>query len=111
MFTTHPVQPCYCPRVRPSTDTDMEIIHAWLQQQDREEIHGSFLCNWSLTKKQHERGELLVYIDEQANEPVAYQWGGLVRPGILEVRDDMRERGIGRALVAHRLATAAAAGV
>jgi hypothetical protein len=37
---------------------------------------------------------------------VAYQWGGLVVPGILEVRNDMRGRGIGQVLVEHCLALA-----
>ena len=104
------VQPCLCPQVRPSTDADMGVIHAWLQQQERDEVHGTFLCNWSSTERHHAANDLLVYVDEQSGEPVAYQWGGLLRPGILEVRNDMRGRGIGKALVAHRLAQAAAAG-
>lgn len=43
-------------------------------------------------------------------QPVAYQWGGLLRPDILEVRNDMRGRGIGKELVEHCLALAADAG-
>jgi len=104
------VQPCLCAHARLATDADLGVIRAWLQQQDLDEVHGTFLCNWRLTEKQHAAGALLVYVDEQLDEPVAYQWGGLLEPGILEVRNDMRGRGIGKALVAHRLAQAAAAG-
>jgi GNAT superfamily N-acetyltransferase len=84
----------------------MRAIHEWLQRQERDGVHGTFLCNWNLTRKQHEQGELLVYVDELSIDPVAYQWGGLVQPGILEVRADMRREGIGRKMVAHRLAEA-----
>ena len=73
-------------------------------------MHDTFLCNWSLTLRLHKEGRLLVYIDEETGKPVAYQWGGLLQSGILEVRHDMRGRGIGKALVAHRLAEAIEAG-
>lgn len=73
-------------------------------------MHGTFLCNWHLTARLHEEGKLLVYINEASGEPVAYQWGGLLESGILEVRDDLRGCGIGRALVEHRLFEAAEAG-
>lgn len=97
-------QPCRNPHVRPSTDADMALIYAWLLEQDRNDIHGTFFCNWRLTAKCHEERRLLVYIDPKTQEPVAYQWGSLVRPGILEVRNDWRGRGIGRELVEHCLA-------
>lgn len=103
-------QPSYSPRIRTSTDADIEFIHAWLQQQHQDNIPGTFMCNWNLTLKQHARGDLLVYVDQETGEPVAYQWGGLLQPGILEVRNDLRGRGIGRTLVAHRLAQAYASG-
>ena len=104
------VQPRLCPQARRSTDADMRFIKAWLEAQENDEVHGTFLCNWNLTVEAHEAGKLLVYVDEQSQEVVAYQWEALVHPGILEVRNDMRGQGIGKALVAHRLAEAAEAG-
>jgi GNAT superfamily N-acetyltransferase len=88
----------------------MKAIHAWLKDHALRKVHGTFLCNWNLTEKVHRRGELLVYIDPESAQPVAYQWGGLVSPGILEVREDMRGQGIGKVLVEHRMALAAIAG-
>jgi GNAT superfamily N-acetyltransferase len=103
-------QPRRHPSVRPSTDADVRFIHAWLEQQEISGVHGTFLCNWRLTEKAHKEGRLQVYVDPASQAPVAYQWGGLIYPGILEVRNDMRGRGIGRVLVEHCLALAADAG-
>ena len=89
--------------IRRSTDEDIKFIHAWLIEQSSREIAGSFLCNWNLTERSHFEGGLLVYIDGPSGMPVAYQWGGLIQPGILEVRYDMRGRGIGRRLVERRI--------
>lgn len=88
----------------------MAAIHKWLVTQEAQEIPGTFLCNWNLTMECHREGKLLVYIDGKTATPVAYQWGGLVRPGILEVRYDMRGRGIGKKLVVKRIAQAAKSG-
>lgn len=87
--------------IRFSTDPDVQAIHAWLVEQQQQKIAASFLCNWELTVEKHKQGKLLVYIDEATGEPVAYEWGGLRSPGILEVRHDMRGRQIGRAVVEH----------
>lgn len=84
----------------------MTAIHKWLVAQEAQEIPGTFLCNWNLTMECHHEGKLLVYIDGKTAVPVAYQWGALVRPGILEVRYDMRRQGIGKKLVAKRVAQA-----
>ncbi len=73
-------------------------------------MHGTFNCNWRLTRKSHDEGRLLVYIAPESPAPMAYQWGGLVVSGILEVRNDMRGRGIGQVLVEHCLALAKQAG-
>lgn len=92
--------------IRRSTDADLRAIHAWLVDQNTRNVPGTFLCNWRLTEACHWDGELLVYVDGESGDPVAYQWGGLVRPGILEVRHDMRGKGIGKKLVARRIAQA-----
>lgn len=99
-------QPQVSPHVRHSTDADVAAIHAWLQELEAAGIDDTFNCNWPLTEQSHEEGELLVYIEPESQASVAYQWGGLVAPGILEVRNDMRGRGIGRVLVEHCLARA-----
>lgn len=85
--------------IRKSTDADVEAIRRWLAEEKSQDIEGNFLCNWNLTLKAHSEGKLLVYIDPANGEPVAYQWGNLIWPGILQVRNDMRHRGIGRELV------------
>lgn len=90
-------------RIRKSTDGDLHAIYTWLTEQDARKIPGTFLCNWGLTEKSHQEGKLLVYIDGVSELPVAYQWGSLLQPGILEVRHDMRGKGIGRKLVEHRI--------
>jgi GNAT superfamily N-acetyltransferase len=91
-------------RIRKSTDADLRTIHTWLVAQKARNVPGTFLCNWELTKKAHKEGKLFVYIDGASEQPVAYQWGDL---GILEVRHDMRGKGIGRKLVERRIKQAA----
>ena len=90
-------------RIRQSTEEDARAIHAWLLDQDARNVSDTFLCNWEQTKKQHEEGKLLVYFERGCDQAVAYQWGGLVHPGILEVRQDMRGKGIASKLVRHRI--------
>ena len=102
-------QPRLHPNIRQSTDADLAFVMAWLEKQDADGVKGTFWCNRRLTVKKHAEGELLVYVDPQTQQSVAYQWGGLISPGILEVRDDMRGRGLGKALVEHSLALAAEA--
>jgi GNAT superfamily N-acetyltransferase len=92
--------------IRRSTDADMENIYAWLVAEEEREVAGNFLCNWELTKKNHQLKRLLIYIDGASQFPVAYQWGGLIHSGILQVREDMRGKGIGAKLVARRIAEA-----
>lgn len=77
----------------------MKEILRWLEEQDHNEVEGCFYCNKSLTIESHEEGGLLVYIDAITSLPIAYQWGGLIKPGILEVRADRRGLGIGKNLV------------
>lgn len=92
--------------IRKSTDIDLRIIHAWLLEQDKKNVLGTFLCNWDLTEQKHKDGKLIVYFDNQIKEPVAYQWGSLTNPGILEVRQEFRGRGIGNKLVQHKIVQA-----
>lgn len=103
-------QPWLHPSIRRSTDADLAAVLAWLEQQAKDGVQASFWCNRNLTARAHQNGELLVYLDERSSRPLGYQWGGLVTPGILEVRNDARGRGIGKALVEHSLALAAATG-
>ena len=45
----------------------------------------------------------MVFVESASNKAIAYQWGSLTSPGILEVRADMRGRGIGKCLVEYRI--------
>jgi GNAT superfamily N-acetyltransferase len=92
--------------IRRSTDADIVEIHKWIEDQKARDVHGTFHLNWKLTKKCHEEGKLIVYIDGSSGKPVAYQWGALLTSGILEVRDDMRGKGIGKKMVQRRIADA-----
>lgn len=105
-MTRADITPLRSPHARRSTDEDIEVIHRWLARQEADGVHGTFLCNWTITLERHKDGELLVYIDPATGEAIAYQWGNLVRSGILEVRSDRRRQGIGEAMVRHRLAEA-----
>lgn len=94
------------PNVRQATDADVEYIHSWLQTQSAGDVPGTFMCNWNLTLEVHAEGKLVVYADPATDLAVAYQWGGLLRPGIMEVRADLRGRGIGQTLTRYLLAQA-----
>jgi GNAT superfamily N-acetyltransferase len=83
---------------RLATDDDIKQVHDWLVDHHRREIHGSFLCNWNLTQREHDKGNVIVGVYE--NVPVAYMWADF---GIVEVREDYRRKGIGRNLVEYAL--------
>lgn len=85
--------------IRRSTHTDLEAIRRWLHQEEESNVDGNFLCNWSTIANAHENRELLVYVDGRTGTPVAFQLGKLIRPGILQVHNAYRGRGIGRKLV------------
>jgi len=87
--------------IRTSTDADFKAIADWLREERSQGIHGNFYCNLNSVENSHARGDLLVYVDGPTGSPVAFQLGGLIYPGILEVRHDMRGHGIGRKLVEH----------
>jgi GNAT superfamily N-acetyltransferase len=89
--------------VRSATDSDLHAIKDWLENEEAAGVEDNFLCNWEIIVKSHQRGELLVYVDKSSCIPVGFQLGRLLGPGILQVRHDMRGRGIGRKLVEHRI--------
>lgn len=92
--------------IRRSSQADLEAIRSWLAEEERQGVHGNFLCNWSWIERAHRDGELLVYIDGKTSLPLAYQLGGLVTPGILQVRNICRGSGIGRKMVERCIARA-----
>ncbi|MCU7810453.1 MAG: GNAT family N-acetyltransferase, partial [Candidatus Thiodiazotropha sp. (ex Notomyrtea botanica)] len=98
-------------RIRKARPEDIACIHEWLQQQEEAEIDGSFLCNWNLTVGSYRNGELAVFVESPSDKAIAYQWGSLTSPGILEVRADMRGRGVGKRLVEYRIKQARKEGV
>jgi len=85
--------------IRRSRPRDLQCIHEWLDHEERRGVHGNFLCNWSIIKSAHRNGELLVYVDGRTQRPVAFQLGGLLQPGILQVHSNFRGTGIGQKLV------------
>lgn len=87
--------------IRLSTEVDLQAIRQWLEQEDAEGVYDNFLCNWEIIHECHQKGRLTVYVDGASGLPVAFQLGGLLAPGILQVRNDLRRRGIGKKLVAH----------
>jgi GNAT superfamily N-acetyltransferase len=93
--------------IRLSTDNDLAAVHAWLREEDSRGVYDNFLCNWTVVVDAHERRMLLVSIDEISGLPVAFQLGGLVRPGILQVREELRGTGIGKNMVEHCMLLAA----
>lgn len=99
-----------CPFVRRSTNQDLTEVLQWLKRQSDEEVGVTFWVNRRVVEASHQAGKLLVYKCPESGEPVAFQLGRLLSPGILEVRHDLRGKGIGEALVRHCLALAQAAG-
>lgn len=92
--------------IRRATNADLDAIHTWLIEEDVQEVHGNFLCNWSLLERAHHDCELLVYVDGKTRLPVAFQLGRLIQPGILQVRYAYRGIGIGRKMVGRCIALA-----
>lgn len=92
--------------IRRTTAADLKSIHDWLVDQDARHVPGTFFCHWAHIETAHRRGKLIAFIDGETGVPIAYQLGGLLSPGILEVRHDMRNKGIGRRFVERLFARA-----
>jgi GNAT superfamily N-acetyltransferase len=84
---------------RVSTEEDLKRIHEWLEEEYRQGVRENFLCNWSIIESAQQEGQLIVLMDESLNHPVAYQLGGLLETGILQVREPYRKKGLGRRFV------------
>jgi hypothetical protein len=61
------------------------------------------MCHWEIIEECHHEGKLLVYVDGPSRDVLGFQLGGLLAPGLLQVRKDMRRKGIGRRLVEYRI--------
>ncbi len=85
--------------IRLASKRDLHAIRIWLEKQDSREVAGNFLCNWSVIKDAQRERKLIAFIDEESGIPVAYQVGGLICPGILQVHSAFQGRGIGRKIV------------
>jgi GNAT superfamily N-acetyltransferase len=93
--------------IRQSKPSDLDAIHKWLIEENDQGVHGNFLCNWSVIECSHRDGDLLVYADGKTGLLLAFQLGGLIRPGILQVRHAWRGAGIGRKMVQRCITLAA----
>jgi len=60
----------------------MVAIRAWLEKQDCDEVHGTFLCNWSLTQRAHDKGCLSTSTRRRKN-PLATNGAGWLSPALL----------------------------
>lgn len=91
--------------IEKATPEDLLAIREWMREDERREVGGVFLCNWSLIERGQGAGELWVYRATPGAVPVAFLLGG-IDPDILEVQSTYRRQGIGKKLVAHCLAFA-----
>lgn len=95
------------PAIRQSNSADVIIILAWLRAEFEQAGTGrGFWCNQSIIENAHQEGRLIVADDGEGERAIAFQVGGLLEPGILEVRPDKRRMGFGRKLVEYCIARA-----
>jgi len=88
--------------IRQSTDADLAAVLGWLKAEyDQLQTGTGFWCNRGIIENAHRDERLLVCVEYETNEAVAFQVGGLISPGILEVRSDRRRKGYGRQFVEH----------
>lgn len=87
--------------IRQSSDKDLRAIHSWLEEEEKYGVEDGFLCNWSVIEESHRSKGLLVLVDGNSQQPVAFQLNRLLKPGIIQVRNSERGKGYGRKLVEH----------
>jgi GNAT superfamily N-acetyltransferase len=86
--------------VRPAVVGDLAIIEGWLP--DPSIVSDTLSMNWEITRRQFERGRLLVWEDRASGQPIAYFWGTLDSTNsVVEVHPEHRRRGVARAIVAY----------
>lgn len=87
--------------IRKATSDDFQQIYLWLEMQEKARIKDNFFCNIRTIESSlnDEKNGLIVYVCEETNNPVAFQLGGLITPGIIQVRKDRQNQGIGKKLV------------
>lgn len=85
--------------IRRSQAADLPALRSWLEREEALGVQGNFFCNWSIIERAHRARELLVYIDRPSGQPIAFQLGRLLSPGILQVRSEYRRTGVGREMV------------
>lgn len=78
----------------------MQFEHG-LRERQRKEFRAAFSVIGQLSRTPIEYQQLLVCIDGVSGLPIAFQCGGLLDPGILQVRSEYRGKGIGRRMVEH----------
>jgi GNAT superfamily N-acetyltransferase len=82
--------------VRKATVNDLTLLRRWLQQES-DDGHHSFIVNFNSIEAGQENGSLTVLVDDL---PIAFALGA-DNLGILAVKRDRRQKGVGRMLVAH----------
>ncbi len=90
--------------IRAATSGDLAEIHAWLIAEDRRGTPGNFLCNWGWIERLYGEGKVSVCVDSRRGHILGYLAGDFVGSSILQVRFEHRGRGVGSALVDHRIA-------
>lgn len=94
--------PITCPYVRGSTDSDLAVILRWLKSHHDEFKADTFWVSRQVIERCLKGGEPLVYESPDLAEPVAFQLGGLLRPG--SGAQESRAPGRGRSLRRRRRA-------
>lgn len=88
--------------VKYSSMGDLDEVLSWLKEEyDQTDDGTGFWCNRDLIRRAHKESRMWVGCDSKSHEVVAFQIGGLLSPGILEVRPDRRGQGCGRQMVDH----------
>lgn len=86
--------------IKRSSAGDLNEVLRWLKE-EYDSAGAGFWCNKDLITRAHEEDRMWTGCEPESNEVVAFQLGGLLSPGILEVRPDKRGKGYGRQMVDH----------